>query len=400
MKGKWVISACVLLAFSQVACAQLKLFPSRGKQEVLDTIRLTPADSLATAPADSLPPAPVFTPPSTVKVQLRLPLDGSAERVSGYMNFYEGFLQGIRQAAAEGIKTELYATECTADAPGADEGFHLVVDAAPARQLLLDLKGRGSGVWTVVPLELETEHLSDSCQVALVPGSWETRIRELARWIREDWQRGDQLFVLCPGNDAKSEFLKKVLNTNGMEFTTLGTDYSWQNYGAVSGTARFVLVAEDPGYTASAVNFLSGSVKAKKAETVFYCTSKVRTYARRFEEDALSNANTRMVSSYYVDYTDPQVDVFIQDFRRYYGAEPNQFAFHGYDTALYFIRLAALYGAKWTLGLEKDGAPAHGLLTDFFFRRDERGKGLVNTAFRRISFASDLSETVVSVYAQ
>ena len=401
MKGKWVIAALLLLAFSQAACAQLKLFPSKGKQEVLDTNRIAAADSLAAAPApDSLAAAPVFTPPETVKVQLRLPLDENIERKSAYMNFYEGFLLGVRQAAAEGIRVDLCATECTDTSQHENENFDLVVDAAPAQELLRELQKRGQDAWTVVPLELETENLAEFCQVALVPGYWQARTRELVRWIREDWQKGDKLFVLSPGNDVKTEFLKTSLTAAGLEFSLLGTDYPGRDYHNVSGTARFVLVAEDPGYIASAVNFLSGPVKAKKAETAFYCTSKVRSYARRFEGDALCNANTRMVSSYYVDYSAPQVDAFILDFRRYYGAEPNQFAFHGYDTALYFIRRAALYGAQWALGIERNDSPAHGLLTDFCFRREEKGKGLVNTAFRRISFGADLSETVESVYAQ
>jgi hypothetical protein len=396
MKGKWVISALMLLAFSQVACAQLKLFPAKGKQEILDTTRMAGKDSVAVAAADSVAAAPVFTPPSTVKVQLRLPLDGSAERKAGYMNFYEGFLLGVRQAASEGIQVDLEATECGAAAPRETDGFHLVVDAAPVQQLLRENRAG----WTVVPLETETEQLCDSCQVALIPGSWQTRTAELARWIREDWKPWDKLFVLAPGTDPKTEFLKKALKDKGLSFTQLGNDYPHQNYESIRGTARFVLVAEDPGYTASVVNFLSGPVKLKKAETVFYCSSKVRSYARRFEEDALSNANTRMVSSYCVDYTEPQVDSFILDFRHYYGAEPNQFAFHGYDTALYFLRLASLYGEQWALGLEKDATPARGLLTDFRFRHENAGKGLVNTAFRRITYAADLSETVESVYAQ
>lgn len=398
MKGKWVICALALLAFSQAADAQLRLFPSKGKQEVLDTNRVMAADSLARPSVDSLAAVPAFTAPSTVKILLRLPLDGNDERKSGYMNFYEGFLLGVRQAAAEGIKTTLQAMECTD--PAALEDYHLVVDAAPARQLFHELKENGKEGWTVVPLEQDTEYLADSCQVALVPGCWQTRTAELARWIREEWQPWDKLFVLGPGNDAKTEFLKKALREKGLAFTQLGNDYPNQNYEGIRGTARFVLVAEDPGYTASAVNFLSGPIKAKKVETAFYCTSKVRSYARRFEEDALSNANTRMVSSYYVDYNAPEVDAFILDFRRYYEAEPNQFAFHGYDTALYFIRLAALYGEQWARGLEKEALPSKGLLTDFRFRHENAGKGLVNTAFRRITYAADLSETVESVYAQ
>ncbi|MBQ7269004.1 MAG: hypothetical protein IJS62_04010 [Bacteroidales bacterium] len=397
MKGKIIISALILLAMTQAACAQIRLFPRKGQQKVLDTLEMAARDSvLPAAPADSISSAPVIVPPSVVRLKLRLPLGGSIEQKAGYMNFYEGFLLGLRQASVEGVKAEVSVQDAAEPMQPGD--YDLLIDASPAQQLGREIQGREA--WTVSPLEQDIEELADSCRVALVAGSWEARICELVRWIREEWHWGDKLFVLSPGTDRKTEFLKAELQHEGLTFTVLGTNYPQQNYNAVAGTARFVLVAEDAGYTASAVNFLSGPVKKEKAETAFYCTSKVRSYARRFEEDALGNANTRMVSSYYVDYDAPKVDEFILDFRRYYHAEPNQFAFHGYDTALYFVRLASVYGAQWRLGLEKDGAPAQGLLTDFRFRREKGEKGFVNTAFRRITYDANLNETVVSTTLQ
>lgn len=398
MKGRIILSALLLFAFSQTVCAQIRLFPSKGRQVVVDTTQQAPKDSVltGTAPADSVPSAPVIVPPSVVKLWLRLPLEGTMEQKAGYMNFYEGFLLGLRQASVEGIKAELCVQDCAK--PVQEGPFHLYIDTAPAAQLRREVRQRED--WTVIPLEQEIEALADSCRVALVAGSWQARIADLVRWIRAEWHWGDKLFVLAPGNDAKTEFLKAELRRQGVIFTVLGQNYPQQDYTVIAGTARFVLVAEDAGYTASVVNFLSGPIHKDKPETAFYCTSKVRSYARRFEEDALGNANTRMVSSYFVDYSSPAVDEFILDFRRFYGAEPNQFAFHGYDTALYFVRLASVYGAQWALGLEKDGACAQGLLTDFRFRRDAGKKGFVNNAFRRISFDPELNEIIVSAPLQ
>lgn len=397
MKGRIVLFALLLLALTQAACAQIRLFPRKGRQEVLDTTKVAVPDSTVAAPVDSVAPAPVIVAPSVVQVRLQLPLGGSDEQKAGSMNFYEGFLLGLRQAAAEGIRAEVSVQECSE--PVQEGPFHLAVDVTHSPQALAR-NVSACPDWTVVPLEQDMDAMADSCRVALVAGGWQARTLELVRWIREDWQRGDKLFVLSTGDDPKTEFLKEALRNEGLRFLSLSGNYTQQDYSIIAGTARFVLVAEDPGYTASAVNFLSGGIKAQKAETAFYCTSKVRSYARRFEEDALGNANTRMVTSYYVDYSAPAVDAFIQDFRRYYGAEPNQFAFHGYDTALYFVRLAAVYGAQWPLGLEKDGAPAHGLLTDFRFKREAGDTGFVNTAFRRISYDPDLNETISSTLAE
>ena len=45
MKGRIVLFALLLLALTQAACAQVRLFPRKGRQEVLDTAKVAVPDS-------------------------------------------------------------------------------------------------------------------------------------------------------------------------------------------------------------------------------------------------------------------------------------------------------------------------------------------------------------------
>ena len=79
---------------------------------------------------------------------------------------------------------------------------------------------------------------------------------------------------------------------------------------------------------------------------------------------------------------------FLLAYRALYGTEPNQFAFQGYDTAMYFINIVSKYGGGWKYLLE--GTTAKGLHTDFKF------SGHKNTAVRRIVYGKDFRTVMVN----
>lgn len=382
MKFKLSVLLLVAITLSQACGAQLRLFPKNGHQEVLDTT-LVKTDTV------------VVTAPETVRIALLLPFGDNSEKTN-YLGFYGGFLLGVQSLSGNGIKMEINTYDSTMPLPEDAWNCHLIVDARPAGELKKEKGARDKGPYRVIPLEQEAESLTDSMKIVLVPGTWKTRTREMVNWIKEDWCRGDSLFVISSGStpDEKTRFLLSCMQKKGLRYR-LSPDYASLDYSLIQGTARFAIVAEDANCTASAVNFLSGTIKENKAETALYCTSRLRSWSKRFEEDALGNAGTHMVSSYYIDYNLPETDNFIRSYRLYYEGEPNQFAFDGYDTARYFIPLAARYGEFWADSGLKEGF-SRGLLTDFRFRREEGGKGWVNAGLRRIRYSEDLNESVES----
>ena len=97
-----------------------------------------------------------------------------------------------------------------------------------------------------------------------------------------------------------------------------------------------------------------GIMQGKGYKIVMYAPSKVRTFDT-IEGTAYHDAALHICSSYHVDYSDPQVDRFVHQYRSLFRTEPSQFAFQGYDTARYFIVRCIRYGNAWTrnLGAER-----------------------------------------------
>lgn len=78
--------------------------------------------------------------------------------------------------------------------------------------------------------------------------------------------------------------------------------------------------------------------------------------------------NTRISSSYFVDYNNENVRNFVSRYRSVYWEEPSEYAFKGFDTGYYFGSLLQKYGKEY---VENIGSSSyHGLHSDFLFSYD------------------------------
>lgn len=86
--------------------------------------------------------------------------------------------------------------------------------------------------------------------------------------------------------------------------------------------------------------------------------------------------NTRITSSYYIDYKSSRVKAFIARYLRDYGTDPSEYAFKGFDSGYYFGKLLGLYSDKYTDHLTDESY--QGLHNNFRFVKDEKS-GFLNT---------------------
>jgi hypothetical protein len=93
--------------------------------------------------------------------------------------------------------------------------------------------------------------------------------------------------------------------------------------------------------------------------------------------------NTRITSSYYVDYKSKRVKAFISQYFSEYGTDPSEFAFKGFDIGYYFGKLLAQYGNKYAEHLTEDYY--EGLHNNFHFVRDEKS-GFANTELTMLKY--------------
>ena len=118
-----------------------------------------------------------------------------------------------------------------------------------------------------------------------------------------------------------------------------------------------------------------------KKNTIIYGPAKTKSD----EMDRMCDARLHSSVTYHIDYTRPDVIKFVKDFRALYGGEPDNFAFHGYDTAKYFLSIYAKYGDDWAEHLS--AFTQSGLQTYFRFEKPQGWEGAVNAGLRRLVYS-------------
>ncbi len=98
--------------------------------------------------------------------------------------------------------------------------------------------------------------------------------------------------------------------------------------------------------------------------------------AKFLDPEKMQGLNTRISSSYFVNYKDDNVKHFIARYRDEYGLEPSEFAFKGFDIGYYFGGLLEKYDKAYPDHLD-DGV-YKGLHNNFRFRKDP-DMGYINT---------------------
>ena len=92
--------------------------------------------------------------------------------------------------------------------------------------------------------------------------------------------------------------------------------------------------------------------------------------------EKMQGLNTKITSSYFIDYKSGRVRDFTSRYRQQYGLEPTEFAFKGFDTGYYFGKLLCDYGGDYESRLSTE--KYDGLHTKFHFKKDEKS-GFTNS---------------------
>ena len=117
-----------------------------------------------------------------------------------------------------------------------------------------------------------------------------------------------------------------------------------------------------------------------------YCTNRVRNYETS-DPDALFNISAHVPAPYFVDYSDPKDQQFVLQYRALFSAEPDDFAFQGYDVLSYFIAAMTRLGTGFIDNA--DAVPMQLLHCNFQFQRDDEKSGWRNNATRNLVYELD-----------
>ena len=221
------------------------------------------------------------------------------------------------------------------------------------------------------------------------------------RWIGSDLKRGDKVILITQKGVNTTDYAEAVsreMSASGIDFVTASYSIlegrnsmqSISNLMTTSGTNRIITASDSEAFLIEVVRNLY-LLAHNSYDIVLYSTSRIRTFDN-IDIEQLHSVNLHVSVSYFIDYNAPAVQKFIMDYRALFNAEPNQFAFQGYDLMKGLTVLLSRYGRTWDRAFNR--MKVQGLQSDLEFVKTDRG-GYVNKAVRRIVYARDYSINLV-----
>ena len=377
------------------------------KEEIPEEIVTPKKDSttIVLPPQQEEEQRPIFLfPKSKVKVSMLLPLttaDGQPNKTG--MNFYCGALIAARDLGEDGINTELTVHDITAAGISGDmvKGSDVVIGPISAGDISRLLAEAGNRK-IVSPLDMRAETLV-SGNPNLTQTRTPTRYQyiDLVNWVAEDMTPQDSVILISEKSGRINEIanqMKASLDSTGIKYRTFsynileGRDITGPLTAltTLEGTTRVLIASDSEAFVNDVVRNINLLIY-NNIPLIIYAPGKTRSF-ETIEVDHFHKASMHLSIADYIDYNAPEVKDFIKKYRALYNAEPDQFAFQGYDVTAYFISLCQKYGNDWPDMLEKSEKEM--LKGTFRFVREGEG-GYINTATRRIVFENGYSVSKV-----
>jgi LysM repeat protein/ABC-type branched-subunit amino acid transport system substrate-binding protein len=337
------------------------------------------------------PPKPVDTVPShecgktgmlpVYNLSLLLPLylekasvidtadNASSKRFTSlsFIGFYEGFLLGLDSLKQLGFSARVVVKDVVEDSA---KVMNVLEDDAVGKSNLIvgpfyssafnrvSLWAKPKGIKLVNPFTARSEFVEENQNVYKNIASAQSQAKQCVEYIRKTWTNCNIILVHTE-KDVDADLVaaySKVL---------AGPDSSMKDYHIVSynkdgltGVTKFF--AEDK--TNVVISFVHGeafisnyirnlSDYSFRVPLVVFGLTEWENLGS-LETEYLMNINLHMVSTNFVDYSKDNVKNFVLRFRAQYNTEPDDYAFAGYDAAMYYCNALRLYGKDFQKCIE------------------------------------------------
>jgi len=380
------------------------LYP--GKFKTAKPVEPEPEPETLTPPADTqkvaeaLDTIPAFTLDIPERIRVAVVLPFTSSRLSdNTVDFYSGALLAARDLGNSGLAVDIDAIDVKDSSfisKSTFEAHDIIIGPITSRDMQMMLDKCPDGKMVISPLDPQAYALSATQASIQTPTPTALQNHDIVRWALQDMAPGDSLVLITSKGAPLSEGSKSIvdaLKASGVRYHTisygilegLSIQESFEAHYSQEGITRYIVAADDESFVNDAVRNVN-LMLFKKHDVALYAPSRIRSF-NMIETEYLHSVNTHISAAYFTDFNDKNVSNFIMAYRALYNAEPNQFAFHGYDTMHYFLNLCRTYGRQWPKVLQDYSE--RGLQTDFRFVREEGAEGFVNTAVRRVIYTPD-----------
>ena len=332
-------------------------------------------------------------------VLLPLKATGSTSSKSN-MDFYSGVLIAAREIGESGIDVKMSVYDIANGTYGATknelESSDIVIGPVSADDITR-IYSVAPGIKALIsPLDPKAEQLCGTYGTMVhAPAPRLAQYQDLAQWVKEDLKPGDKVIVISEKEARKGDegkILRAAIDSAYIEYIPFS--YSilegrkiqepLEAKMTAEGTNRVIIASESEAFVNDVVRNLNLTIH-NKFNVVLYAPAKIRTF-ETIEIENFHNTNLHASLTYYIDYDNPDVKLFIKKYRALFNTEPTQFAFQGYDVAKYFLGLCAKYGDTWMEHIEDTAM----LQSTFDLQPTENG-GYINGGIRRIIYGPEYS---------
>ena len=336
--------------------------------------------------------------PQTIKVAMILPFT-SSKLSDNTVDFYSGALLAARDYGRAGVRVDIDAIDIRDSAsisPATLEAYEVIIGPISSKDMNVLLDKCPEGKFIISPLDPQAAALSKDRPSIQAPTPAALQNQDIVNWAIQDMMPGDSLVLITSKGAPLSEGSRCIIETlrnSGVKYHTisygilegLSIQKAFEWHHSANGTTRYIVAADDESFVNDAVRNVN-LMLFKKHDVALYAPSRIRSF-NMIETEYLHSVNTHISAAYFTDFNNKKVSDFIMTYRALYNVEPNQFAFHGYDTMNCFISICHEFGRQWAKVLKDYNG--HGLQTDFRFEREEGNEGFVNTAVRRVVYTPD-----------
>ena len=334
---------------------------------------------------------------ATLSLLLPFAVDTTANK--NYLNFYFGALLAVKELADKGMTIEINAIDSEnrqelSDGRRRIAESDIIIGPVSGSDIAQTLRILPDNKYLVSPLDSRTENWAQSDRVILAATSATRQIEDVVDWLAEDMAGGTDTLIVVRETGYKMTFTENTMSSylsNIPEDRKIDVDYSlsgglemneWfdAHTHLKDSVTRVIAASEHDIFIDDVIRnvYLQNNMKKN---TIIYGPAKTKSD----EMDRMCDARLHSSVTYHIDYTRPDVIKFVKDFRALYGGEPDNFAFHGYDTAKYFLCIYAKYGDDWAEHLS--AFTQSGLQTYFRFEKPQGWEGAVNAGLRRLVYS-------------
>jgi ABC-type branched-subunit amino acid transport system substrate-binding protein len=162
------------------------------------------------------------------------------------------------------------------------------------------------------------------------------------------------------------EFLQKLSN-GSFEIIERPNSIGLEEYLSTSKINLVIISSDKRDFVLPTIDRLYKVSQAGSKIEVFGHPNWVK--AQFLNPEKMQWLNTRVTSSYYVNYKSKKVKSFVARYRDEFGSDPSEFSFKGFDTGYFFGKLLARYGNQYTSHLTD--SEYEGLHNKFRFVHDK-----------------------------